>query len=197
MQADYVKGTVRTGKLAPEHRERLEALRDGVSKSRWEMSKEVFILRGDYRKNGIDYPRSEVADACGVMPWDVDEMLLTMERVFWLYDTTGLDICYNAWKYIARHDNPEAFLQHLVRDMDNWGGKFPPVSVIRMKLAASKGNAPPPKPRKWEGKVYRMEGWEDVSRYFITIEIGDDSPQPPPFGTPVTLVEARADRARG
>lgn len=153
MQTNYVNKTIRTAKLSPEHRERLEALRDEVSTSRWRMSEEVYELREEYRRKRIDFPRSEVADACGVLPWDIDEMLLTVERVGWLAESSGLDVCYNAWKYIARHEDPQDFLSHLLRSMDNYGGHFPPVSVIRQKLKDSKGNPPPDKPRSFTARV--------------------------------------------
>lgn len=195
MQKDYVnQSPVRIARLSSEHRERLEALRDEVSTSRWRMATEVYELREDYRREVEDrmyaeceFPRSEIADACGVLPQDVDEMLLTYERVGCLAGTSGLDICYNAWKYIARHEDPQAFLDEILDDMINWGGKFPPVSVIRMKLAASKGNASPPKPRKWEGGEVQ-EMLEFVGAYSVTIWFHE---RPPDLerGTSVTLVE--------
>ncbi len=191
MNTDYVNKTIHTAKLSPEHRERLEALRDEVSTSRWRMSEEVYELREEYRRKRLDFPRLEVADACGVLPWDVDEMLLTVERVGWLAETSDLDVCYNAWKYIARHEDPQDFLSHLLCSMDDYGGRFPPVSVIRMKLAESKGNPPPDKPREWVGKVYRLDAYEDIHIYQITIEVDANGPPLPPPGTPVTLTEAR------
>jgi hypothetical protein len=159
------------------------------------MSAEVYELREDYRREVEDrmyteyeFPRSEVADACGVLPQDVDEMLLTYERVGWLAETSGLDVCYNAWKYIARHEDPQDFLSYLLRSMDDYGGRFPPVSVIRMKLADSKGNVPPPKPRKWTGKAINVQT-DAYGDTFVRVMI--DGVIDLEDGTPVTLTEER------
>lgn len=189
-------------KLSEDDRQELEALRDKVSKTQWEIARVVWRLRGDYHFEdlglGITWPRSEVADACGVMPKEVDSMVSTVARVGDLAEDADLDICYNAWKYIARHDDPQSFLDELLDDMENWGGKFPPVSVIRMKLADSKGNPPPPKPRKWTGYIVRMQPFSenDFSRnfafYTIRLGVADDEGNVMeyiPDGTPVTLIE--------
>ncbi len=181
-------------KLSEADRQYLEALRDYGSRTQWKIANYIWQIHDAYNFQdhdvGVTWPRSEVADACGVLPKEVDSMVSTVERVGGIAETSDLDICYNAWKYIARHENSQVFLDELLDDMQNWGGKFPPVSVIRQKLADSKGNPPPPKPKEWTGKVYSLEGEGDIYLH-ITIEIDLNGPPPPPYGTPVTVTEAR------
>lgn len=184
-------------RLSEDDRLTLEAMRGRANKTQWEIANFVWGLHdaynfGDHDPNTV-WPRSEIADACGVLPKEVDSMVSTVEHVGWLAETSGLDVCYNAWKYIARHEDPQDFLSHLLRSMDDYGGKFPPVSVIRMKLADSKGNPPPPKPREWKGGVmgelYDVVGGDFCYKVYFTKE-QDFEPN-----MRVTLIEERTGTA--
>lgn len=137
--------------LPDEAIDRLHALSDRISFSTWEAAEEVAAMSAEY---GNRFSRRQAADALRCLPSTVGDMIRTVERAAWLRkERVAEDVTYSDALYIARHPEPKRFFQQLLESMDDWGGRFPPVRVIRQQLAQAHGKERNRKPQSFTATV--------------------------------------------
>lgn len=159
-------------RMPKEALDKLEAKRGMIDGCQWDAAD---LLHELCIELGRHFDRSEAGDALGISEGSVTAYIKTAERIDWRHEPGAESVSFSAFMLIARDKDPREFYDMLLQSMDDYGGKFPPCDVIRIKLAERKGKRS--SRRCWTGQVgYNVDKNTGEKRVFVLLDRAEDYP---------------------